>query len=117
VTFALNSGRSYVVRILEMAIGANLSIALQTVTQESSAYDVSAVTSGGLVFRRAIGSPSSASRLVIADSPLLNDADDAQRLSSGLYWAMGGRGQPAWAGATLYESADGAAWLLFDEAI
>jgi Putative phage tail protein len=52
VTLALNSGRSYVVRILEMAIGADLSIALQTVTEESSAYDVGAVTSGGLIFRR-----------------------------------------------------------------
>jgi hypothetical protein len=70
-----------------------------------------------LIFRRPIASPSSASRLVIADSPLLNDADDAQRLSSGLYWAMGGRGQPAWPGATLFESADGASWLLFDEAV
>ena len=117
VTLALAGGRSYVVRILEMAIGANLSLALQTVTQESSAYDVSAVTSGGLIFRRAIASPSSASRLVLADAPLLHDGDDAQRLSSGLYWAMGGRGQPAWPGGTLYESADGAAWLLLDEAL
>ncbi len=101
VTFALDSGRSYVVRILEMAIGGDLSIALQTVTQESSSYDVSAVTSGGLVFRRAIAAPSAASRLVLADVPLLNDGDDARRLSSGLYWAMGGRGQPAWPGGTL----------------
>lgn len=116
VTVAL-TGRSYVVRILEMAIGADLSIALQTVTQESSSYDVSAVTSGGLIFRRAIAAPSAASRLVLADAPLLNDGDDARRLSSGLYWAMGGRGQPAWPGGTLYESADGAAWLLLDEAL
>ena len=93
-----------------------LVVALQTATQESSSYDVSAVTSGGLIFRRAIASPSAASRLVLADVPLLNDGDDAQRLSSGLYWAMGGRGQPAWPGGSLYESADGAAWLLLEEA-
>jgi Putative phage tail protein len=115
VTFAL-TGRSYVVRILEMAIGADLAIELQTVTEESASYDVTAVTSGGLVFRRAIGSPSSASRLVLADAPLLNDGDDAQRLSSGLYWCMGGRGQPAWPGGTLFESADGAIWFLAEEA-
>jgi hypothetical protein len=117
VTFALADGRSYVVRILEMAIGADLSIALQTVTEESSAYDVSAVTSGGLIFRRAIAAPSAASRLVLADVPLLHDGDDARRLASGLYWAMGGRGQPAWPGGTLYESADGASYILLDEAL
>jgi hypothetical protein len=116
VTVAL-SGRSYVVRILELAIGADLSIALQTVTEESAAYGVSAVTSGGLIFRRAIASPSAASRLVLADIPLLNDADDAQRLASGLYWFMGGMGQPAWPGGVLFESENGAAWLLREDTV
>jgi hypothetical protein len=117
VTFALTSGRSYVVRILEMAIGADLSIEMQTVTEQSASYDVDAVTSGGLVYRRPIASPSSTSRLIIADTPLLSDHDDVQRLSSGLYWFMGGLGQPAWPGGTLFQSEDGASWALFDESV
>jgi hypothetical protein len=116
VTIALDSGRSYVVRILEIGIGADLSIEVESVTEESASYDVTAVTSGGLVFRRAIAAPSSASRLVLADAPLLSDDEDAQRLVSGLYWSMGGWGQPAWPGGTLYESTDGAAYILLDEA-
>jgi hypothetical protein len=117
VTFALNSGRSYLVRILEMAVGADLSIEMQTVTEQSASYDVSAVTSGGLIYRRAIASPSSASRLIMADTPLLKDGDDAARRSSGLYWFMGGRGQPAWPGGTLFESQNGASYVLVDDAV
>ena len=77
VTVALDDGRSFEVRVLKVDIGANLELAWETVVQESSSYDVSALTSGGLTYRRAIAAPTPATRLLIADSPLLADGDDA----------------------------------------
>jgi Putative phage tail protein len=85
VTIALEDGRSFVVRVLEIDIGANLELVWKTVVQESASYGVATLTSGGVIYRRAIASPSAASRLLIADSPLLADGDDALRRSSGLY--------------------------------
>jgi hypothetical protein len=85
------------------------------VVQESAAYDVATLTSGGLTYRRAIASPSAASKLLVADSTLLSDGDDALRRSSGLYWAMGGVGQPGWSGGVLFESLDAAAFAIADE--
>ena len=115
VTIALEDGRSFVVRVLEIDIGANLELVWDTVVQESASYDVDTLTSGGVTYRRAIASPSAASRLLIADSPLLSDGDDALRRSSGLYWAMGGVGQPGWSGGVLFESLDAAAFAIADE--
>jgi Putative phage tail protein len=115
VTIALDDGRSFEVRVLKVDIGANLELAWDTVVQESSTYDVSALTSGGLTYRRAIAAPTPATRLLIADSPLLADGDDAMRRSSGLYWAMGGIGQPGWSGGLVFESRDAAAFAIIDE--
>jgi hypothetical protein len=55
VTIALDDGRSFEVRVLKVDIGANLELAWDTVVQESSTYDVAALTSGGLTYRRAGG--------------------------------------------------------------
>ena len=115
VTIALDDGRSFEVRILKVDIGANLELAWETVVQESSSYDVSALTSGGLTYRRAIAAPTPATRLLLADSPLLADGDDTARRSSGLYWAMGGIGQPGWTGGVVFESRDAAAFAIIDE--
>jgi hypothetical protein len=115
VTVALEDGRSFEVRVLKVDIGANLELAWDTVVQESSTYDVAALTSGGLTYRRAFVAPTPETRLLLADSPLLADGDDAERLSSGIYWAIGGIGQPGWSGGGLFESVDGAAFYIVDE--
>jgi hypothetical protein len=84
----------------------NLELAWDTVVQESSTYDVAALTSGGLTYRRGFVAPTPETRLFLADSPLLADGDDALRLSSGIYRAIGGIGQPGWTGGVLFEAAD-----------
>src|SRR5919106_1565480 len=108
VTFAQGDGRAFVVRILRIDIGANLELRLETVVEESSSYDVSALASGGLGYRPEVVAPTDFTQLILADSPLLADGDDAERKSSGLYWAIGGIGQPGWAAGVLFESLDGA---------
>jgi hypothetical protein len=115
VTIALDDGRFFEVRILKIDIGANLELAWDTVVQETSTYDVAALTSGGLAYRRAFVAPTPETRLLLADSPLLADGDDAERLASGIYWAIGGIGQPGWTGGVLFESVDGAAFYMVDE--
>ena len=117
VTIALEDGRSLTVRVMKVDIGADLELAWETVVEESSTYDVQAVGGGGLGFRQRIVAPTSVSRLVVVDVPLLDDRDDVDRLSSGVYWGMAGIGQPGWAGADLYESTDGAFYALIDEGL
>jgi hypothetical protein len=115
VTVALDDGRSFEVRVLKVDLGANLELAWDTVVQESSTYDVAALTAGGMIYRRAFVAPTPETRLLLADSPLLADGDDTERLASGIYWAIGGIAQPGWSGGVLFESVDGAAFYTVDE--
>jgi hypothetical protein len=115
VTFGFDDGRLSKERILELGIGDNLELRLLTVVEESSSYTAEALADPGLGYRPPIASPSPISKLILADSPLLSDADDTLRRSSGLYWLMGGVGQPAWQGALLIESTDGAIYAVEGE--
>ena len=115
VTFALNDGRLFTVRILRLNIGANLQLQLETVVQDSSSYEVTALADGGQAYRREIVAPSDYTQLILADSPLLEDGDDAERSSSGIYWAIGGIGQPGWRYGLVFESMDGAGYYVVDE--
>jgi hypothetical protein len=51
-----------------------------------------------------------ATRLILADLPLLRDVDDTAGAGSRLYYVMAGYGGPGWPGAALYRSSDGSAW-------
>jgi hypothetical protein len=115
VTFALDDGRLFTVRILRLNIGANLQLQLETVVQDSSSYDVTALADGGQAYRREIVAPTDYTQLILLDSPLLQDSDDAERSSSGIYWAIGGIGQPGWRYGVLFESKDGAGYYVVDE--
>ena len=50
-----------------------------------------------------------ATRLFLADLPLLRDVDDTAGAGSRLYYLMAGFGGPGWPGAALYRSTDGSA--------
>ena len=110
VEVAFPSGAVFRIRLGQVEIGADYSVAIQAISQEAPSY-VATVTgvpgAGGLV--QVIAGPA-ATRLILADLPLLRDLDDTGGIGSRLHWFMAGYGTPDWPGAMLYRSAEGTSW-------
>jgi hypothetical protein len=103
--------RSYFERIESMELGADLSLATETFSQDSAVYLVNSriVGDGGAINAPQPTSGTPASAPFIINTPLLRDSDDTGGTTSRFYGAVGnfgGTGASRFTGATLYQSYD-----------
>lgn len=116
VTVTLNDGTVFKARIVQADVGADWSIEYRMVTEDEAIYSASAVIEAdsglGGGYDPTVYVPNlQASRVLLIDAPLLQDADDNGRITSTLYaTAAPGLGIGLWPGATIYQSSDGSAW-------
>ena len=111
------SGASFRCRLGRVEVGADFSVAIQAVSQDAPSYlsTVLADTSLGHPVQLIAGP--AATRLILADLPLLRDVDDTGGSGSRLYWLMAGYGAAGWPGAALYRSAEGTSWSQIGRAV
>jgi hypothetical protein len=102
VDVVLDDGSVFRSRLTRVDIGADFVIAVKAVSQEAATYTASDVADGGAGV--------AATKLILADLPLLRDVDDLGGSGSRLYYLMAGFGPAGWPGAALYKSADGSTW-------
>jgi hypothetical protein len=110
VDVAFPSGSSFRVSLTRVDVGADYSLRLDGVSETAASYVSNAIADGGQGRPPQLITGEAATRLIMADLPLLRDGDDAGGTGSRLYYLMAGFGAPGWPGAALYRSADGSAW-------
>lgn len=113
VTVNLNDGSSYIVRIRDQQIGADLSIKWTFEGEDQSTYSY-AVEGLNTVspYNQTISYPTSA-RLLAMNVPLLKDMDDTGGSASRVYYGAGPYGL-GYAPSFFYLSFDNENWLQFD---
>jgi hypothetical protein len=104
------SGSLFRMRLTRLDVGANFSLAAKGVSETAATYVSTVLADGGSGRPLQVIASEAATRLILADLPLLRDVDDAGGAGSRLYYLMAGFGAPGWPGAALYRSADGTAW-------
>ena len=104
------TGSTFRTRTTRLDIGADFSLALQGVSETAATYVSSVEADGGSGKAVQVIAALAATRLILADLPLLRDVDDVGGTGSRLYYLMGGFGPTGWPGAALYRSADSTAW-------
>jgi hypothetical protein len=106
-----DDGTAFRSRLTRVDAGADFAVRLHAVSEDAAAYGTSAVPAdGGAGVAAQVIPGSAATRLILADLPLLRDVDDTGGSGSRLYWLMAGYGPPGWPGAALYTSPDGSLW-------
>ncbi|MEW5704929.1 MAG: phage tail protein [Pseudomonadota bacterium] len=111
------SGSAFRTRITRLDVGADFSLALKGVSETAATYVSTALADGGSGRPAQAVGAEAATRLILADLPLLRDVDDAGGAGSRLYYLMAGFGSPGWPGAALYRSPDGSAWAQLGRAL
>lgn len=105
LTYTLTDDTQVTVRMVNMNLGADLTMEWNAVSESAPTYSSVATTLGGQGFVQQLLTLSSATRLFLLDMPLLRDTDDTGQAYTLLYDAAGGYG-PTWAGANIDMSAD-----------
>lgn len=105
ITVEMNDGRSYNDRIHSLEIGADFTMATNSLGQDSGAYELTAVGDGGTgsYAPPTITIPVEAMPIVI-NSPLLRDQDDTNGSYSLYYAGIAGRSASAFVGGSMYRS-------------
>jgi hypothetical protein len=110
VDVVLPSGSTFRTRLTRLDVGADFSLRLEGVSETAAAYVSTVLADAGFGRRLQRVQVDAATRLILADLPLLRDVDDTAGAGSRLYYLMAGYGAPGWPGAALYRSSDGSAW-------
>jgi hypothetical protein len=105
VTLNLETGDSFLLRLNELDIGADMTLDAKAVSQTSIQFQSSQTADSGSVPGQEFLSVE-ITKLIILCSPLLQDGDESGRTVSKLYYFMGGFGQPGWPAGILYRSSD-----------
>jgi hypothetical protein len=110
VDVVLADGSVFRSRLTRVDVGADFVIAVRAVSQEAATYTATDVADGGSGVAAQVIPAAAATKLILADLPLLRDVDDLGGSGSRLYNLMAGFGPAGWPGAALYKSADGSSW-------
>lgn len=111
ISVVLDSGSTFVTRLVKLSVGADLSIQFDGLSEQAATYDSDATGSTGDGLPQD-GIPGSGyTKLFLLDVPLLRDIDDTAGLFSQTYYMMAGFGPDGWPGALLYKSSDNASYI------
>ena len=112
VTLTLDSGTVFKLRIVKESIGVNHTQQYEGVIVYSSISTISTISTAdaSLGFEEDLLPTSLNTRLFLIDSPYLRDVDSTVRETIELKFAMAGFA-PGWQAGTLFDSADGLAFL------
>jgi Putative phage tail protein len=113
VTIDLNNGNSYTVRISTIEMGADMMLKPTLTGQDLQTY--SQTTSLPVITSPYVGRLASNgfARLFLLNVPLLVDNNDTGGVSSRIYYGAGAL-DTSWSGGTLYFSADGENYSIYD---
>jgi hypothetical protein len=115
ITVVLDNGNSYTVRAEENAIGADFSMQLSLMSENSTVYQPSALPGASVSFTNQTLTPGVFCELFLFNVPLLEDSDDLGGTASRIYYAAGsGTILAAGTAEYLYKSTDGSTFPPFD---
>lgn len=106
IDITLDDGTLFRTRLTQTALGLDLSIDMNGLSEEAAQYTSTVDADGGDLDPQEFLSVAT-TKLILLTSPLLRDGDDTGRSVSILYFLMGSFGQPGWTAGSLLKSDEG----------